>query len=409
MAQSRVRGRPTVQRLRDNPLTPYIEPYTEQLRAEGYARNTVETQRRAVADFGRWLATHRIAAQAITAEHIQAFLRNRPGCLRRGDGAGLSRLWTLLRRRGVTPTPPGPRAIPADQVCEAFRRYLLQERGLAPVTVAYYVAFVREFLLARFEAGPIRLAALVARDITGFVQQWAVTLRSRRVQLLTTALRAFLRFARYQGALTTDLAACVPAVANWADSTIPRALPRAAVEAVLAACIRQTAVGRRDYAILLLLARLGLRAGEIVALTLEDLDWRTGWITVHGKGGGQASLPLPVECGAALAAYLQHGRPRATSRHVFLRARAPFRSFQGPAAVGSVVKRALARAGVETPRKGAHQFRHGLACDLLRHGASLAEIGELLRHRSPETTAIYAKVDLVALRPLALRWPGGGR
>ena len=409
MAQSRVRGRPTVQRLRDNPLTPYIEPYTEQLRAEGYARNTVETQRRAVADFGRWLATHRIAAQAITAEHIQAFLRNRPGCLRRGDGAGLSRLWTLLRRRGVTPTPPGPRAIPADQVCEAFRRYLLQERGLAPVTVAYYVAFVREFLLARFEAGPIRLAALVARDITGFVQQWAVTLRSRRVQLLTTALRAFLRFARSRGDLPTDLAAGVPAVASWALATVPRALPPAQVEAVLAACDRQTAMGRRDYAILLLLARLGLRAGEVAALTLDDLDWQAGWITVRGKGGRVCQLPLPVAVGEALAAYVQHGRPRTASRRVFLRARAPVDGFQNQRAVGTVVKHALAQAGIVSPRQGAHQLRHSLACQLLRQGASLGEIGELLRHRSPQTTALYAKVDLAALAALALPWPGGVR
>ncbi len=188
-----------------------------------------------------------------------------------------------------------------------------------------------------------------------------------------------------------------------------RALPPGQVEAVLAACNRQSAVGRRDYAILLLLARLGLRAGEVVALTLEDLDWQAGVLTVRGKGGRASPLPLPVEVGAAIAAYVQNGRPRATSRCVFLRARAPVRSFQGPAAVGSVVKHALARAGVASPRKGAHQFRHGLACQLLRQGASLAEIGELLRHRSPQTTTIYAKVDLAALASLALAWPGGVR
>ncbi len=201
----------------------------------------------------------------------------------------------------------------------------------------------------------------------------------------------------------------MPAVASWSLSTVPRALPPGQVERVLAACNRQTALGRRDYAILLLLARLGLRAGEIVALTLEDLDWQAGWIRVRGKRGRAAHLPLPVAVGEAIAAYLQAGRPRGASRCLFLRGRAPAVSFQGSPAIDSVGRHALARAGIDTPRKGAHQFRHSLACQLLRHGASLAEIGEVLRHQSLQTTALYAKVDLAALAPLALAWPGGAR
>jgi site-specific recombinase XerD len=315
----------------------------------------------------------------------------------------------LLHRQGVIPEPSVPTPTPADQLHDTFRRYLQQERALAPATLVAYLGFAGEFLTERFGAGPVDLSALCAADVTGFVQRRAATLRSKRVQLMTTALRAFLRFARYRGELPTDLAACVPAVANWSLSTVPRALPPDQVERVLAACDRQSAVGRRDHAILLLLARLGLRAGEVAALTLEDLDWQAGWITVRGKGGRAAHLPLPAEVGTALAAYVQQGRPRAASRRVFLRARAPVVGFQGPCAVGSVVKHALARAGIESPRKGAHQFRHSLACQLLRQGASLAEIGELLRHRSPQTTALYAKVDVTALAPLALAWPGGAR
>src|SRR6516225_77819 len=167
--------------------------------------------------------------------------------------------------------------------------------------------------------------------------------------------------------------------------------------------------GRRDYAILLLLARLGLRAREVTTLTLEALDWEAGGITVRGKGGHDSPMPLPPEAGEALADYLRNGRPPTASRYVFLRARAPIQSLKGSWAIACVVRRALARAGMESPRKGAHQFRHGLACQMLRRGASLAEIGEVLRHRSPQTTAIYAKVDLPALRSLALPWPGGGR
>jgi integrase len=172
---------------------------------------------------------------------------------------------------------------------------------------------------------------------------------------------------------------------------------------------RKTAIGRRDYAILLILARLGLRAGEIRALTLEDLDWKEGLITVRGKAGRFSQLPLPKDVGAAIADYLRHGRATTNSRYVFLRAKAPRGGFQGQSGVGSMVRHALERAGIDSPHKGAHQFRHALACQMLKQGASLSEIGELLRHRSPQTTAIYAKVDLDSLASLALSWPGGAR
>ena len=237
----------------------------------------------------------------------------------------------------------------------------------------------------------------------------AGTIQSKRVQLMTTALRSFLRFARYRGDIDKDLAACIPAVANWKQSTLPRALPPEQVEQVLNSVDRETVMGRRDYAILLILARLGLRAGEIRALTLEDLDWKEGLLTVRGKAGRFSQLPLPKDVGAAIANYLRHGRPAVNSRCVFLRAKAPAGGFQGQSGVGSMVKHALERAGIDSPRKGAHQFRHALACQMLKQGASLSEIGELLRHRSPQTTAIYAKVDLDSLASLALSWPGGAR
>jgi site-specific recombinase XerD len=397
--------------LYEGPLGPYIDAYAAELRAEGYAPQSAEVKIRLVADFSRWLAKHRLLPAEITLDQLSSYRRSRTRHRRprRDDRATLRQLWSLLRRQGVTPDPAVPAPTPAAQVHDSFRRYLREERALAPATLVNYLGFAGEFLTARFGAGPVDLGSLCAADVTGFVQRRAATLGGKRAQLLTTALRAFLRFARYRGELRTDLAACVPAVATWSLSTVPRVLPPGQVEAVLAACNRQSAVGRRDYAILLLLARLGLRAGEVVALTLEDLDWHAGVLTVRGKGGPASPLPLPVEVGEALAAYIRQGRPRAVSRRVFLRARAPVRGFRGPQAVGSVVRHALLRAGVESPRKGAHQFRHGLAGQLLRQGASLSEIGELLRHRSPQTTALYAKVDLAALAPLAVAWPGGAR
>jgi site-specific recombinase XerD len=181
------------------------------------------------------------------------------------------------------------------------------------------------------------------------------------------------------------------------------------VKLLLDSIDRKTGMGRRDYAILLLLARLGLRAGEIKALKLEDFDWKEGLIKVCGKGGRYAQLPLPTDVGEAIADYLRNGRSNASSRCVFLRVRAPIDGFQGQCGIGSVVRHALARAGVDAPRQGAHQFRHGLASQMLQQGASLSEIGELLRHRSPQTTAIYAKVDLASLSTLALPWPGGAQ
>jgi len=168
-------------------------------------------------------------------------------------------------------------------------------------------------------------------------------------------------------------------------------------------------MGRRDYAIVLLLARLGLRSGEVAYLELEDIDWDAGQVSVRGKRGQRTVLPLPADVGKAIAAYLRDGRPRSTSRRVFLRSKAPTRGFLSQCAIGSIIRHALQRAGIQAPTTGAHQLRHALATQMLRHGASLAEIGEVLRHRNPQTTTIYAKVDLTALRTLALRWPGGAR
>jgi integrase len=245
--------------------------------------------------------------------------------------------------------------------------------------------------------------------VTGFVQREAHKLSAGRAQSLVSALRSFLRYLRYQGRITTDLAACVPTVARWSFATLPKFLPLGAVQNVLRRSERRTPVGRRNYAILLLLARLGVRACEIVTLNLEDIDWEDARITIRSKGGRRTQLPLPADVGKTLAAYLRYGRPRCSCRRVFIRDRAPRIGFANSIAVSTLVMRALKKAGVESACKGAHLFRHSLATRMIRQGASLDEIGELLGHKSPNTTAIYAKVDLPALRSLALPWPGGAQ
>jgi site-specific recombinase XerD len=226
---------------------------------------------------------------------------------------------------------------------------------------------------------------------------------------MTSALRSFFRYTRYRGEVVLDLAAAVPVVANWSMPSIPRAISADQVHRLLASIDRQTATGRRDYAILLLLARLGLRSSEVAFLELDDIDWNTGTLNVRGKSSRFNEFPLPQEVGKAIAAYLRDGRPPSTSRRVFLRAKAPIRGFRGASGVGSIVRHSLKRSGVKAPTYGAHQFRHGLATEMLRQGASLGEIGDVLGHRHPQTTKIYTKVDLAALRTLALPWPGGAQ
>jgi site-specific recombinase XerD len=296
-----------------------------------------------------------------------------------------------------------------SRVIDEFQRYLLQERGLSQSTLHNYVPVIEQFLSERFHNRAPNFGMLRAPDVTGFVVRQARRLSPVRAKLMVTALRSFFRYLRHRGAISTDLAGCVPTVPNWSLSTLPRYLPAGDVERILECCDRKTSVGRRNHAILLLLARLGVRAGEVVGLSLDDIDWSTGQITIRGKGGRSAQLPLPADVGAALAAYLRHDRPRSTTRRVFLRHRAPLVGFANSSTISSLVRRALKHAGVESAHTGAHVLRHSLATSLLRQGGSLDEIGELLRHQSPNTTAIYAKVDVTALHTLALPWPGGGQ
>ncbi len=392
------------------PLSARIDAFTSLLVDQGYAAFSAHLETRLVADFSRWLMRRRVTLQRITAGHAEQYLRYRARHRRprQGDLLALRRLLSMLRERGdiaeAMPTLPDEVA-PVEQLANDFAVYLRQERGLAATTIAYYVAFALHFLTERFGVAGVNLRDLCAADVVGFVQRQAARLHLKRAKLMTTALRSFFQYARYRGDLDIDLAAAIPAVASWTMTSIPRAIAFDHVQQVLAHCDDHTSTGRRDHAILLLLARLGLRASEISALTLEDIDWEAGRLRVCGKGGRECHLPILADVGEAIAAYLQ-GRPTSASRSLFLRTRAPIRGLKQSQAVGTIVKRALERAGIDSPRKGAHQFRHALATQMLSQGASLAEIGKLLRHRSPQTTTIYAKVDLIALRALALPWPG---
>lgn len=393
------------------PWVGYLSAYTTLIKQRGYSPASVQSQVQLLTRFSQWLRKAHTEIYALDEAIVPRFLQRRPnaGRVRRGDKAALCRFLHMLREQGVVQRQKKLRLSPQQRLITEYGRYLLEERGLTQAAVVNYVPFIEQFLSARFRRIPIKLYQLRAPDLTGFVQREAHKLSPARAQLLVSALRSFLRYLRYQGRITTDLAACVPTVARWSFATLPKFLPPGAVQTVLRRSERRTPLGRRNYAILLLLARLGLRACEVVALNLQDIDWENARITIRSKGGRWAQLPLAADVGKALAAYLRYGRPCCSCRRVFIRDRAPRIGFANSIAVSTLVMRALKKSGVESARKGAHLFRHSLATHMIRQGASLDEIGELLGHRSPNTTAIYAKVDLPALRTLALPWPGGAQ
>jgi integrase/recombinase XerD len=400
-------------RVLEGPLAAHIGSFAQSQSAQGYARSSIHRQVLLAAGLSHWLQQQGVALRHVSSGHLSRYLQGhtRRARTRHGDAAALRYLLDFLRSEGVIAAEKNAvrRPTPAESCAQEYAEYLRDARALARATIINYVPFIRGFLTDRFGAGPVRLAQLNANDVVRFVQQQAPHLHLKRAKLLTTVLRSFLRYARYRGDVTLDLAAAVPIVANWSMPSIPRAIGVDQVRQLLASIDRHTAIGRRDYAIVLLLARLGLRSGEVAFLELEDIDWDAGQVSVRGKRDQRTVLPLPTDVGAAIAAYLRHGRPRSTSRRVFLRSKAPIRGFLTQCGIGSIIRHALQRADIQAPTKGAHQFRHGLATEMLRHGASLTEIGEVLRHRNPQTTTIYAKVDLTALRTLALPWPGGAR
>jgi len=399
----------TLEALRGGPLASPLEDYAQRLHENGYARHSGFVQLRLLGCFNRWLDHKGLSSGDVDAAIIERYLRGRAksGKLRRGDSAAMLRLLTILRPEGSGVTPPPP--TPAEAALRRFQQYLRQERSLSESTVINYTPVARAFLSERFPKGALHFQRITAVDITAFVQRQATLVTSKRAPLVVTALRSFLRYLFLRGIVTIDLAPCVPTIATWSLSHVPRFLAGEQIQKILASCDKETTIGKRDYALLLLLARLGLRAGEVVALTLEDFDWEAGLVTVRGKGKRVAQMPLPSEVGAAIADYLSTGRPGCSSRRVFIRAKAPLTGFANSVAVCSLVDRAMERAGVDSEYRGSHVFRHSLATGMLNHGASLDEIGDLLRHRHPDTTRIYAKVDLVSLRSIALPWPGGSR
>jgi len=326
------------------------------------------------------------------------------------DRAAVKRwLWVLRDEGAIAPMAP-PKLTAHDQIIQEFEDYLRTERGLGSCSILRLSLVARRFLheICRADAGDF--GKIDQQSVIRYVERHVRDYSPETGKTMCRSLRAFLRYLHHLGLIPLALAGCVPSVRRWKLASLPSYLPAAQVRQAVDSCDRATTIGRRDYAILMLLAKLGLRASEVATLTLDDIDWRAGEIHIHAKGRRRARMPMPPDVGAAIVAYLRNGRPRSSCRRLFVRTSAPLVGFESSSTITAIAKTALDRAGIKgCAHRGAHVFRHSLATELQRAGASLSEIGQLLGHRSHDTTRIYAKVDIEALRILGLPWPGGSR
>lgn len=387
------------------PLTPFVACYKEKLNEEGFTPLSIVNELRQFAHLSCWLQEEGVRLEGLDSRTVARFLAVRRAAI--GGKACSSRslfllLGTLREAGAVKEEPARAEASGAEAVLMSFRHYLIAERGIGPSTADAYLLRARRFIAAYAPDGD--LVGLQASDVTNGVLAESARVSVGGVQMFVASLRAFLRFCFLEGLLEVDLSGAVLAMTGRRRSSLPRGVLQSDAAALLSSCDRRTALGRRDYAVILLLLRLGLRAGEVAALNLGDIDWRAGEVVVHGKGRRLDRLPLPADVGYALARYLAQGRPHNPCREVFLRVAAPIEGL-GRGGVSFIVRRACRRAGIEP--FGAHRLRHGLACEMVAAGVPVPGIGAVLRHKSVTSTANYARVDIERLRELALPWPGG--
>jgi len=395
------------------PLEPHAAGFAEELLRQGYSCSGAGQHVCFITHLDRWLSAAGLGLGELSGQVIERYLAERraAGYVQYRSAKALEPLLGYLARLDVLPVAQEVPLGPVEELLGGYRDYLLVERGLTAGTVRGYVDCVRPFVATRTRGDVLDLAGISPADVIGFVLATCPGRATGSAKLIVCSLRSLLRWLHLTGEVASSLATAAPSVAGYRLSGLPKGLEPAQLRRLLAACDRRTPTGRRDYAIMLLLSRLGLRAGEVAGLGLDDIDWRHGELTILGKGNRGERLPLPAEVGAAITAYLRRGRPStAQGRSVFVRVHAPHRMLT-TGGVTQVVFGAAQRAGL--PKMYAHRLRHTAATAMLRAGSPLAEVGQVLRHRSPLTTAIYAKVDRDALAVLARPWPtdradGGG-
>ncbi len=387
------------------PLEPHIIGFAEELFRQGYSRSSAGQHVCFIAHLDRWMSAAAVGLGELSGPVIERYLdeRRSAGYVEYRSMKALRPLLDYLAPLGVLPVPPEVRLDAVEELLCRYGDYLLGERGLTTGTVRGYVDCVRPFVAGRARGEVLDLAGVTAADVSGFVLASCPGGAVGSAKLIVCALRSLLGWLHVTGAVPVPLATAVPSVAGWRLSGLPKGLEPAQLRRLLGGCDRRTRTGRRDFAIVLLLSRLGLRAGEVARLGLDDIDWRRGELAILGKGNRSERLPMPADVGTAIVAYLRRGRPdTAEGRSVFVRVHAPHRPLTA-GGVSMVVFDAAQRAGLG--KMHAHRLRHTAATAMLRAGSPLAEVGQVLRHRSPLTTAIYAKVDRHALAVLARPWP----
>lgn len=398
-----------IRALRNNPGGRLFESFAQALSEAGYARTTARGYLRAAEHFACWSKRHRMPLGKLSEQSLLRFERHMKRCQCTHFGhanpmrvvQGARAFLACLRDAGIITASATKNPVASPVLLSAFCQWMRQQRGISEVTISDYNRYIRELLRGLREEP----STWNVRSLRAFVLKKSHTCGGATVRNCTTALRVFLRFLIAEGRCAVGLDAAVPTLARWHLASLPRYLQAKDVERLIASCGRASPIGRRDRAILLLLARLGLRAGDIVHLRLSDIDWTGAWIHVCGKSRRHTRLPLTQEVGQAIVDYLQD-RPRTKADTLFVRCRAPFRALVS-CAVSVIVAKALRRSGVLRPSRGAaHLLRHSFATSMLRKGTCLQDIATILRHRSIETTLIYAKVDIKALQQIAQPWPG---
>lgn len=404
MLEDYFRAGSTVARLRSGPTGPFLDGFAEDLRQRGYVPLTIRSYVNAVSHLGRWMEQEGIAPDGLDSRQLDAFIAQHRGT--RGGGAntdllaGVRQFLAFLRCQGTIPEVQAQRTDRHPELLARFERWMVRHRGVTAPTLDTYRPMVIEFI--RIADEPTQYTAGTVRK---FISDWIGRGGRSYAKTLVPAVRMFLRFLVSQGQCDASLVEAIPSIANWKLAALPVYLSADDVDRLLNTPDTSTPVGRRDRAILLLLARLGLRAGDVARMRLGDIDWAAGSILVTGKGRRPAHLPLPQDVGDAILSYLGEGRPRVHDDHVFLRALAPNAPFKSSVAVSDIVNRTAARAHVKPPRGGAHVLRHSVATALVRGGVALSTIQALLRHQSADSTAQYAKVDVITLQKIARPWP----
>jgi site-specific recombinase XerD len=388
-------------------MGPFVFGFQTSLSEQGYSVLAVRNMLKDVGALGRWMQERDLQPSQLAAAVIAEFRSDRLAVGRRKIPSvkSFEPLVRFLRAEGVLGEPPQPES-PVEQLLLDYRRWLVAERGLAESTVIRYENLARRFLQLHWVGDRVEAAALTGTEVVAFLLRESERVSVGSAKGRVAELRSLLTFLFVRGLTPRLLTTAVPPVAGWRETGIPKALPAGHVQLLLDSCDRGDPDQARDYAILMLVARLGLRSIEVARLQLGDIDWRGGRIVVRGKASREDGMPLPIDVGRALAEYLADVRPQTALRSVFVSCKAPRRGIR-PDLVSDVTRRACDRAGL--PRVGAHRLRHTLATDMLRRGVKLVDIGQVLRHRDLATTALYAKVDVATLRSIALPWPGDKR